>query len=94
MCEREGCDRVAEDLDEPIITRGDMRGLSLQQRRLAFSTANMEIACSICNRESAHDREAAFRRACERFGEREVRAWYAGIGLKAPDRRFMIGEGD
>jgi len=92
-CERCG-ERRAIDLDEGIVPRCDMRGLSVKQRRIAFGSCNLFLLCEKCNRESAHDREAAFRRACGRFGEREVRAWYAGIGLKAPDWRFTIGEGD
>jgi len=88
MCERCG-QRRAVDLDEGIVPRCDQRGLAVAQRRLAFGSCNLFLLCESCNRESAHDREGAFRLACERFGEREVRNWYAGIGLKAPDRRFM-----
>ena len=87
MCER-GCGRRAVDLDEPIIPRADMRGLDLDRRRLAFGSVNAELACAQCNRESAHNREAAWGRAVARFGLEAMREWYNGIGLKAPDRRF------
>ena len=87
LCER-GCGRMATDLDEPIVPRADMRGLSLEQRRLAFSTANMELACSRCNRESPHDRAGAWERACKRFGLDTMIDWYASLGLRVIDRRF------
>ena len=88
MCER-GCGARAEDLDESILTRGDMRGLSIWQRRLAFCNINLELACAKCNRESAQDREGAFARACKRDGERNVRDWYFSLGLKAPRHDWL-----
>lgn len=87
LCAR--CGQPGIDLDEPIIPRCDMRGLSLEQRRLAFGSCNMEYACIACNRESAHDRLAAWERAVALFGLDAMRAWYMGIGLKAPDHRFI-----
>lgn len=83
MCAR-GCGRFGIDYDEPLLPRCDMGGLSLEKRRLAFASCNGELCCAPCNRESAHDRDAAWERACERYGEGAVRAWYAGIGLRAP----------
>jgi hypothetical protein len=83
MCER-GCGNPAQDLDEGLLTRGDMRGLSLEKRRLAFGEPNLFLLCRQCNRHEAHDREGAFLRACQRYGEETVRAWYASLELKAP----------
>jgi len=74
----------AVDLDECLVTRGDMRGLDLEQRRLAFASCNLALLCARHNREEAHDRDGAWARACERYGEDAVRKWYAGLGLKAP----------
>ena len=89
MCERPGCTTVAIDLDEGIIPRCDMRGLPLWKRRLAFGTCNLFLLCARCNREEAHQVEWAFERACQRYGEQRVRAWYASLELRAPDFRFM-----
>jgi len=88
LCAR-GCGRMAVDYDEPIIPRCSMRGLSLEKRRLAFASANAELTCIPCNRESAHDRDGAWRRAVERFGLEAMQIWYASLELRAPDRRFM-----
>jgi hypothetical protein len=88
MCER-GCGRRAQDLDEAVVPRCDMGGLSLDQRRLAFCEVNLALLCAECNRNEAHDREGAWARACQRHGEAAVRAWYAGLGLKAPRREWM-----
>ena len=89
-CARDGCMAQAIDLDEPLVTRGDMGGLSLEQRRLAFSSVNMELACRICNREKAHDRDGAWERACKRYGRGTVVEWYLGIGLKITRKDWTI----
>ena len=83
-CERDGCMMPAVDLDEAILPRCDLRGLSLEQRRLAFASCNLALLCARHNREEAHDRDGAWRRACTRYGEDAVKNWYAGLGLKAP----------
>ncbi len=88
-CAREGCPNRAQDLDEAILTRQEMRGLSLAQRRLAFASCNLELVCADHNRNGAQDREGAWARACARYGERTMRRWYAGIGLKAPRAEWM-----
>jgi len=85
-CER--CGQPAWDLDEGIVPRADMRGFSLEQRRLAFGEVNLFLLCGRCNRESAHDRDGAWARACARYGEKAVREWYAGLGLRAPRREW------
>ena len=88
ICER--CRmQPATDLDEGIIPRCDQRGLSLEQRRIAFASCGLFLLCAKCNREEAHQREWAFGQACQRYGEQEVRAWYASLQLKVPDLRFM-----
>ena len=88
ICER--CKaRTVSDLDEGICTRGDMRGLSLEQRQLAFCNINLFLLCRICNRERAHQREWAFEQSCSRYGEQAVREWYGSLGLRAPDLRFV-----
>ena len=86
-CER--CGAAATDLDEGILPRCDMRGLSLEQRRLAFCSINCFLLCARCNREEAHQRGWAFGQACQRYGEQRVREWYGSLGLRAPDLRFM-----
>ena len=88
ICER--CRmQPATDLDEGIIPRCDQRGLSLEQRRIAFASCGLFLLCAKCNREEAHQREWAFEQACQRYGEQKVRAWYASLQLKVPDLRFM-----
>ena len=87
-CERCGDDR-AIDLDEGIIPRCDMRGFSLEQRRIAFASCGLFLLCAHCNREEAHQREWAFEQACQRYGEQAVREWYSQLNLKAPDLRFI-----
>ena len=86
-CER--CGAAATDLDEGILPRCDMRGFSLEQRRLAFCSINCFLLCAKCNREEAHRREWAFGQACSRYGEQRVREWYGSLNLRAPDLRFM-----
>jgi hypothetical protein len=88
-CQREGCGAQAQDLDEAILTRGDMRGFSWEQRRLAFCSINLELVCARHNREEAQDREGAWARACERYGEEKMRAWYRSMGLRAPRREWL-----
>ena len=88
ICER--CRmQPAQDLDEGCVPRCDMRGFSLEQRRIAFSSANLFLLCVDCNRNQAHQREWAFEQSCSRYGEQAVREWYGSLDLKAPDRRFM-----
>ena len=87
-CER--CEkRPVSDLDESIVPRCDMMGLSLEQRRLAFGTPNLTLSCQVCNRERAHDQAGAFERACQRYGEQRVREWYASLCLRAPRHEFL-----
>ena len=88
-CERCGVTGTVLDLDEGILPRCDMRGLSLEQRRLAFCEVQLFLLCPRCNRESAHDRDGAFERACARYGDQVVREWYVSLGLRAPDLRFV-----
>lgn len=83
ICERCG-QQAAIDLDESLIPRCDMGGFDLDQRRIAFSSPNLTLACMDCNREQAHDRDAAWKRAVARYGEDTVRAWYFQLHLKAP----------
>ena len=87
LCERCG-ERVAIDLDETILPRCDMGGLSLAQRRLAFASVNLTLSCVTCNRHHAHDRAGAWKRACKLYGEDVVREWYRSLGLKAPRHDF------
>ena len=87
-CERCGL-QIATDLDEGIVPRCDMRGFSVEQRRLAFASCNLFLLCARCNREEAHQREWAFGQACRRYGEQAVREWYGSLGLRAPDLRFV-----
>jgi ribosomal protein L37AE/L43A len=87
-CERCGQQGGVLDLDEALVTRGDMRGLSLEQRRLSFGEVNLAIVCADCNR-TRHDREGAWARACGRYGEDVVRAWYASLRLRAPRAEWM-----
>ena len=87
-CERCGDDR-AIDLDEGIVPRCDMGGLSLEQRRLAFGSPNLFLLCAHCNREEAHQREWAFEQACKRYGEQAVREWYFQLNLKVPRREWL-----
>jgi hypothetical protein len=86
-CQR--CGGRAEQLDEGIVTRGDMRGLSLKQRRLAFASCNLFLLCADCNVNHAHDREGAWARACARYGEDAVREWYGSLGLRAPRGEWL-----
>lgn len=88
LCER-GCGNVATDLDEAVITRGDMRGFSLAQKRIAFASCNLELACMSCNRESAHDRDGAWERACTKYGRENIVAWYQSLALKSPRLDWM-----
>ena len=88
-CERDGCVMPAVDLDECLVTRGNMRGLSLEQRRLAFASCNLALLCARHNREEAHDRDGAWERAVARYGREKVVAWYRGIGLKIPRSDWM-----
>jgi len=88
-CEREGCERPAEHLDEAIIPRCDMRGLSVEQRWLAFCEVNLAVLCAECNTASAHDRDGAWDRACSRYGEQTMKTWYASLGLKAPRKDWV-----
>lgn len=83
-CERCGSGVPPFDLDEGIIPRADMRGLDLEQRRMAFAEVNLFVICANCNRYEAHDRDGSFARACARYGEDAVREWYASLGLRAP----------
>lgn len=76
-------------LDETIIPRCDMRGLSVQKRRLAFCEINLTLSCQNCNCNHGHDRRGAFKRACQLYGESIVRDWYDSLGLKAPIYEFM-----
>lgn len=87
-CERCGL-QMATDLDEGIVTRGNMRGFSQDQKRLAFASCNLFLLCADCNRNQAHQREWAFGQSCRRYGENKIREWYASLGLKAPELRFM-----
>ena len=87
LCER--CGARAQDLDEGIVTRGDMRGFSKDQKRIAFASANLFLLCADCNRNQAHQRKWAFEQSCKRYGEQAVREWYGSLELKAPDWRFM-----
>jgi hypothetical protein len=91
-CERCGSTVRPFDLDEGIVPRCDMGGLSLDQRRMAFAEVNLFIVCARCNRYEAHDRDGAFRRACTRYGESVVRSWYASLGLKAPRADWLPKE--
>lgn len=86
MCER-GCGRRATDLDEGIVTRGDMRGFSDEQKILAFATCNLFLLCAKCN-QTRHYRELAWEISCDRYGEKEVREWYASLNLKAPRKEW------
>jgi hypothetical protein len=88
-CERCGSRQLPLDLDEAIVPRADMRGLSLDRRRLAFGEPNLSIACAECNRESAHDRDGAWERACARYGEEAMRDWYRSLNLKAPRKEWL-----
>lgn len=88
-CERCGDLSQVLDLDEGVVPRCDMGGLSLEKRARAFAEVNLFLLCPDCNREQAHDRDGAFRRACERYGEEMVRAWYQSLGLKAPRREWL-----
>jgi len=81
-CER--CGLRAEHLDECLVTRGDARGLPIEKYRRIFTSCNLALLCADCNVNQAHDRDGAWARACERYGEDAVRKWYAGLGLKAP----------
>jgi hypothetical protein len=87
-CQRCGA-RAATDLDEGIVPKSSMRGLSLEQKRIAFGSPNLFLLCSRCNREEAHQQEWAFGQSCYRYGEDTVRDWYASIGFKTPEQRFM-----
>ena len=88
-CERPGCNNRIEDLDEAIVTRKNMMGLSLEQKRIAYCTINLELVCARHNREGAQDREGAWQRAVERYGLETCQQWYASIGFKSPEKRFM-----
>jgi hypothetical protein len=66
-----------------------MKGFSLDRRRLAFGEPNLSIACARCNRESAHDRDGAWVRACARYGEEAMRDWYWSLDLKAPRKEWL-----
>lgn len=92
MCER--CGGAASDLDEGCVTRGDMRGLSAEQKRIAFASVNLFILCAECNRYRAHQRDWAFWQASKRYGENVVRDWYLSIGLKVPRVDFLPVEVD
>lgn len=82
MCERD-CGHRAEHLDEGIVTRGDMRGFSDEQKLIAFATCNLFLVCAECNM-NYHDRAGAWKRACNRYGEMEVINWYKSLNLRAP----------
>jgi hypothetical protein len=86
-CQR--CGARATQLDEGIVTRGDMRGFSLEQKRLAFASCNLFLLCADCNVNQAHDREGAWAKACAWYGEDAVRAWYFQLHLKAPRKEFL-----
>jgi len=83
-CERDGCQRSSCDLDEGVVTKGDMRGFSVEQRRIAFAECNLFMLCQTCNRERAHQRDRAFEKSCDRYGEDVVRGWYDSLQLRAP----------
>jgi hypothetical protein len=87
MCER--CGERAQDLDECCVTRGDMRGLNLGKRRLAFASCNLALLCARCNRESAHDRDGAWERNCGIYGKERMQEWYESLGLRAPRRAWL-----
>lgn len=88
MCERCGKERVT-DLDESILPRVDMVGLSDEQKLKAYSEINLTLSCARCNREEAHDREAAWERACGRYGGDAVRTWYSSLRLKVPRAEWL-----
>ena len=91
-CERDGCQNPAEHLDECCLTRQEMRGLSLEQRRIAFSEQNMELVCASCNVESAQDRDGAWHRQCARYGENAMKQWYSSLRLRAPRHDWLPKE--
>lgn len=91
-CEREGCEARMEHLDECLVTKGDARGLSIEQYRLVFASCNLALLCARHNVEEAHDRDGAWARAVARYGRERVVAWYASLGLKAPRRDWMVDD--
>lgn len=64
-------------------------GTGIIRLQYAFASCNLFLLCARCNREEAHQREWAFRTACDRYGEGAVRAWYASLELRASRYEFM-----
>lgn len=66
-----------------------MRGFSLEQRRIAFATCNLELVCARHNVEEAQDRDGAWLRMCQRYGREVMESWYTSLELKAPRHDWM-----
>ena len=92
ICEEGGEGDITCHLHECIVTRRDGQGLPDAKKLRLFSNCNMVVLCPVCHKK-AHgqkdSREIWFARMCERYGEKEMREWYAGFGWKSPETRFM-----
>jgi hypothetical protein len=89
VCLEKGRKRGAIHLHEGILWRSEVMGFSFPTRLRVFADCNSFPVCGLCHK-YAPPREWFFEWSCRRYGEQEVREWYASFNWKVPpDRRFM-----
>jgi len=77
------CDERAIHLHEGILWRSEVMGFSYPVRLRVFAECNTFPICRRCH-ENPPSREFFFGIACQKYGEKEVREWYASFGWKSP----------
>ena len=81
--------RRAVHLHEGILWRSEVMGFPFPTRLSVFADCNSFPICRTCHK-IPPPREWFFDLSCHRYGEQEVREWYASFDWKVPpDRRFM-----
>lgn len=81
----EGCQRklIREfDVHEGIVTRGDVRGWSFEDRGLIFSEYNTTLLHHLCHLMNPPTRQYVWDIQVARYGEEKMRGWYEGLPFK------------
>ena len=83
------CGRQAHHLHEGILWRSEVMGFGFPLRLRVFSDCNSYPLCAQCHK-SPPPREVFFAMACQKYGENQVRRWYAGFSWRCPPiKAFM-----
>lgn len=86
------CGRGADHLHEGIVWRSEAMGFPFPERLNAFAECNSFPICAECHTEPP-PRAWFFERSCARYGEDEVREWYASFEWKVPPVIGFMPEG-